>query len=186
MERIIAGIGCPQVTAVYNCAKRIRNTQVPINADGGLRFSGDIPIAIGAGAYSVMLGNMLAGTEEAPGEIVPLNGKKWKSYRGMGSLGAMQESHASRERYGQGETVKSGLVPEGVEGLTVYKGSVHDILVQYLGGLRRGMGYVGAATIAELQQKADFRRITHAGQIESHPHSIRITKESPNYTTEKQ
>ena len=179
--RPIAGIGCPQVTAIYNCAKVLNDCDVPINADGGLRYSGDIPIAIGTGAHSVMMGNMLAGTDEAPGEVIILDGRKWKSYRGMGSLSAMEESRAARERYYQSDTGKSQLVPEGVEGLVPYKGKVSDIIFQYIGGLKRGMGYVGASTIEELREKADFRRITNSGQQESHPHNIRITKEAPNY-----
>jgi IMP dehydrogenase/GMP reductase len=177
--RVIAGIGSPQVSAVYRCAKAAEASGVPICADGGLRFSGDITIAIGAGAHNVMMGSMLAGTEESPGQRIFLNGRQWKNYRGMGSLGAMTQHKASRERYRQ--TSERALVPEGVEGLVPYKGSLRDVLQQYLGGLRAGMGYVGAANIEELRSKAQFHRVTAAGQSESHPHDIHITKESPNY-----
>ena len=179
--RIIAGIGRPQVSAVYDCAKSIEGYGIPICADGGLKNSGDIPVAIAAGAHSVMMGSMLAGTEEAPGKIVFREGRQWKTYRGMGSIGAMETSMSSRERYLQRQTGKSQLIPEGVEGLVPYKGRLGDILFQYVGGLRRGMGYVGAASIEELREKGDFDRITHAGVLESHPHDIRIIKESPNY-----
>lgn len=182
--RVIAGIGCPQVTAVWRASQVAASCEVPINADGGIRFTGDIPIAIGAGAHSVTLGSMLAGTLEAPGDIVHFRGKQWKGYRGMGSKSAMSESAASRDRYGQTGTGKDNLVPEGIEGLVPYKGELGTIMVQYLGGLRRGMGYVGAATIAELRDKANFDRLTSAGQVESHPHDVVITAEAPNYHRE--
>ncbi len=182
--RIIAGIGRPQVSAVYDCAKAIEGSGVPICADGGLKNSGDIPVAIAAGAHSVMIGNMLAGTEESPGDIVFVEGRQWKSYRGMGSIGAMETSKSARERYSQNHTGKNQLIPEGVEGLVPYKGMLKDVLFQYVGGLRRGMGYVGAASIEELREKGDFDRITSAGFSESHPHEIRMTKESPNYRGE--
>ncbi|MBS3080526.1 IMP dehydrogenase [Candidatus Pacearchaeota archaeon] len=179
--RVIAGIGRPQVSAVYDCAKAIEESDIPICADGGLRNSGDITIAIAAGAHSVMMGSMLAGTEEAPGNIIFVEGRQWKSYRGMGSLGAMEISGSSRERYLQQQTEKNQLIPEGVEGLAPYKGRLADVIFQYIGGLRRGMGYVGAASIEELRNKGDFDRITTAGFSESHPHDIKIIKESPNY-----
>ncbi len=179
--RVIAGIGRPQVSAVYDCAKALAEYGVPICADGGLRSSGDIPIAIASGAHSVMMGSMLAGTEEAPGNIVFVDGRQWKSYRGMGSIGAMETSRSSRERYLQQQTGKNQLIPEGVEGLVPYKGKLGDVIFQYVGGLRRGMGYVGASTIEELREKGDFDRITAAGFSESHPHDIKITKDSPNY-----
>ncbi|MBI4708747.1 MAG: IMP dehydrogenase [Candidatus Portnoybacteria bacterium] len=179
--RIVAGIGCPQLTAVYNCSKAVRGSGIPVCADGGIRYSGDISIAIGAGADSVMLGNLLAGTKEAPGEMVIIQGVPYKNYRGMGSLGAMQESKAARERYRQPDGAKNKLVPEGVEGAVPYKGEVAEIIYQLLGGLRSGMGYVGAANIKELQDKADFYRISGGGLDESHPHNITITKEPPNY-----
>ena len=176
--RIVAGVGTPQVTAVYWCARVADEYKVPVCADGGLRNSGDIPIAIGAGAHSLMMGNMFAGTNEAPGEIVFLEGKQWKGYRGMGSEGAMQQHAASRERY---RTGKSLLVPEGVEGLTPYKGPLATVISTNIGGLRIGMGYVGAATIEELRAKGNFQRITNAGINESHPHDVRIVKDAPNY-----
>ncbi|MEK6891339.1 MAG: IMP dehydrogenase [Nanoarchaeota archaeon] len=179
--RIIAGIGRPQLSAIYDCAKAIESYGIPICADGGLKQSGDIPIAIGAGADCVMMGSMLAGTEEAPGEIVFVDGRQWKSYRGMGSLGAMEESKSSRERYLQKDDGKNRLIPEGVEGLVPYKGKLSEVIFQYVGGLRRGMGYVGAASIQELKEKGDFDRITNAGMQESHPHDIKMIKDPPNY-----
>jgi len=179
--RIIAGIGRPQVSAVYECAKAVEGLGVPICADGGVKSSGDITIAIAAGASSVMLGSLLAGTHEAPGETLFLQGQTWKVYRGMGSLGAMEKNSGSRERYGQSNNGKGEIVPEGVEGVVSYKGRLKEVMVQYIGGLRRGMGYVGAANILELQEKGEFDRITNAGLAESHPHDIKITKDSPNY-----
>lgn len=180
--RIVAGIGSPQVSAVYNCSKAIRDSGVPICADGGIEYSGDIPIAIGAGADTVMLGKMLSGTTESPGDVITRKGFSVKIYRGMGSLGAMEKSRASRERYGQTGKTKDKLVPEGVEGVVPFKGEVSAIITQLLGGLSSGMGYVGARTISELQEKADFFRISAAGLGESHPHGIEITEEAPNYT----
>ncbi len=174
--RIVAGIGCPQVTAIYNCAKAVRGMGIPICADGGIRYSGDITIAIGAGADSVMLGKTLAGTTETPGLIQETSKGRIKSYRGMGSLAAMQASKASRERYLQGETSKEKLVPEGVSSVVLYQGDVADVLHKQIGGLRAGMGYVGAGSIKELQEKADFHRISGSGLAESHPHDIIITE----------
>lgn len=179
--RIVAGIGAPQVTAVYNCAKAIEGSGVPICADGGIRYSGDIPIAIGAGAHSVMLGSVLAGTKEAPGDSIMREGVPVKVYRGMGSLAAMETHRASRERYGQTEKDGGKLVPEGVETVVPFRGNVEDVLYQYVGGLRAGMGYVGAADIEELREKADFRRILEAGIRESHPHDVTMTSDAPNY-----
>ena len=179
--RIIAGIGRPQVSAVYDCVQAIKEYDVPVCADGGLRSSGDIPVAIAAGAHSVMMGSMLAGTEEAPGEQVFTEGRQWKRYRGMGSLGAMETSEDSRERYLQEEGDKDKIIPEGVEGLVPYKGKLKDVIFQCVGGLRRGMGYVGAASIEELREKGEFDRITAAGFSESHPHDIKVTRESPNW-----
>jgi len=179
--RVIAGIGSPQVSAVYKCSKVADEYGIPICADGGLKNSGDIPIAIGAGASSVMMGGMLAGTKESPGEVVFKEGRQWKSYRGMGSIGAMETNKGSRERYGQVATGKSELIAEGVEGLKAYKGELKEVIFQYLGGLKRGMGYVGAEDIESLRRKADFMKITSAGKDESHPHDILITKEPPNY-----
>lgn len=179
--RVVAGIGCPQVTAVYCCSKAVRGMDVPVCADGGIEDTGDITIAIGAGADCVMLGSMLAGTDQAPGDIIDINGVPMKRYRGMGSLGAMQDNIESRKRYGQERSSKDKLVPEGVEGAVPYKGDVEKVIVQCLGGLRSGMGYGGAKTIAELQAKANFYRISGSGLKESHPHGIIITKEAPNY-----
>jgi len=179
--RVVAGIGCPQVTAVYNCARALRGSGVAVCADGGIEYSGDITVALAAGADSVMLGKMFAGATETPGEVFIRNGMPVKEYRGMGSLGAMQASQASRERYGQAETSKDKLVPEGVEAVVPYKGEVAKIIFQALGGLRSGLGYVGAADIKEFQVKADFYYISSAGLSESHPHGITMDKEAPNY-----
>jgi len=179
--RIIAGIGRPQVSAIYDCEKIAEEYNVPICADGGITSSGDITIAIAAGADSVMLGNMLAGTDESPGETIFLQGQPCKNYRGMGSLGAMETHKGSRERYLQIDTRKDQLVPEGIEGIVSYKGKAREVIFQYVSGLKRGMGYVGAATIKELKQKSEFDRITSAGLTESHPHGVKITKDSPNY-----
>ncbi len=180
--RIIAGIGKPQVSAIYECAKVASKFGVPVCADGGLKFSGDIPIAIGAGAHSVMMGNMLAGTKESPGDFRFHQGVQYKVYRGMGSLGAMESSKGSRERYNQG---KNDLVPEGMEGMVPYKGPLREVLCQYVGGLKRGMGYVGVSSIEDLRTAAQFVRITEAGKAESHPHDIVITREAPNYQQQR-
>jgi IMP dehydrogenase len=177
--RVIAGIGTPQVTAIYECSKEADKSDIPVCGDGGLMFSGDITIAIGAGAKNVMMGNMLAGTEETPGNLVFRDGRTWKEYRGMGSEGAMEVSKSARERYFQAG--KSPLVPEGIEGLVPYRGKLSDVMIQYMGGLRRGMGYIGAANIEELRKKARFRGLTRAGAAESHPHGVMITREAPNY-----
>ncbi|MFA6050546.1 MAG: IMP dehydrogenase [Candidatus Paceibacterota bacterium] len=173
--RIVAGIGSPQVSAVYNCAKALRGMNVPICADGGIRNSGDIPIALGAGADSVMLGRTLAGTTETPGTIKDTPQGRFKVYRGMGSLGAMRASKASRERYRQDKVSNDKLVPEGVESVVPYQGDVENVLFKQIGGLRSGMGYVGADSIKSLQEKADFHRISNAGLAESHPHDVAIT-----------
>lgn len=179
--RIIAGIGMPQLSAVYLCAKALEGTGVPVIADGGIRFSGDIVKAIAAGASTIMMGSMFAGTEESPGEIVIFEGRKFKSYRGMGSVEAMEDG--SKDRYFQDATddVKK-LVPEGIVGRVPFKGLVREIIYQMTGGLKAGMGYCGAANIAELQE-AKFVKITSSGMKESHPHDIQITKEAPNYST---
>jgi len=183
--RVVAGIGCPQVTAVYACSRVAEHYQVPVSADGGIKYSGDIVKAIGAGAHSVMLGSLLAGTEEAPGERIFKDGRQWKYYRGMGSLGAMVDNRACRERYNQsGDAESRKLVPEGVEGMVPYKGRLEDVIFQYVGGLRSGMGYVGAKTIKDLREKARFHRVTSSGQKEAHPHDITIVKEAPNYTVQ--
>ena len=176
--RIVAGIGVPQITAVYNCAKIAREHNIPIIADGGIKYSGDVVKAIAAGASVVMLGNLFAGTEESPGETVIYQGRSYKVYRGMGSLGAMAQG--SKDRYFQENMDK--LVPEGIEGRVPYKGTLADTAFQLLGGLRAGMGYCGVRTIEELINNTRFIRITGAGLKESHPHDISITKESPNYS----
>lgn len=177
--RIVAGIGVPQLTAILECAKVAKKYDVPIIADGGIRYSGDIVKALAAGAETVMIGSIFAGTEESPGETVLYQGRKYKVYRGMGSIGAMKAGSA--DRYFQNENQK--FVPEGVEGMVPYKGHVKDVVYQLVGGLRAGMGYVGARNIKELQAKAKFIRVTAASVRESHPHDVIITKEPPNYWT---
>lgn len=178
--RVVAGVGVPQLSAVYDVAKALEGTGVPLIADGGLRYSGDVVKAIAAGGYSVMIGSLVAGTEEAPGETILYNGRKFKAYRGMGSLEAMEKGSA--DRYFQGgvaETKK--LVPEGIAGRVPYKGTVQEVIYQLIGGLRSGMGYCGAASIEKLHD-AKFVRITNAGVLESHPHEVIITSEAPNYS----
>jgi IMP dehydrogenase len=178
--RMIAGVGVPQIAAIQNVAKELQGTGVPLIADGGIRFSGDISKAIAAGANAVMLGGLFAGTEEAPGEIELFQGRSYKSYRGMGSLGAMQQG--SSDRYFQeGEANQDKLVPEGVEGRVAYKGSVLAVIHQLMGGLRASMGYLGCADIATVHTKAEFVEITSSGIRESHVHDVQITKEAPNY-----
>ena len=176
--RVVAGIGVPQITAIYDCARAAEGTGIPIIADGGIQYSGDIAKALGAGASCVMLGNLLAGTEEAPGEMIIYQGKNYKSYRGMGSLGAMQAG--SKDRYFQQNAKK--LVPEGIEGRIPYKGHVSDVLFQLIGGLRASMGYCGAKDIKAMNEETQFIQITGAGLRESHPHDVSITKEAPNYS----
>ena len=176
--RVIAGIGVPQITAIYDCARAAAGTDVPVIADGGIQYSGDIAKAIGAGASVVMLGNLLAGTDESPGEIIIYQGKNYKLYRGMGSLGAMQQG--SKDRYFQQDAKK--LVPEGIEGRIPYKGHVSDVLFQLIGGLRAAMGYCGTPDIPAMNENTRFIEITGAGLRESHPHDVSITKESPNYS----
>lgn len=175
--RVIAGIGVPQITAVMECARAAADFGVPVIADGGIKYSGDITKALAAGASTVMIGSLLAGTEESPGEIEIFQGRSFKSYRGMGSLAAMKEG--SKDRYFQEEAEK--LVPEGIEGRVPYKGPLAETIFQLVGGLRAGMGYCGARNIAELQAKGRFIRITPAGLRESHPHDVMVTKEAPNY-----
>lgn len=179
--RVVAGVGVAQLSAIYNAARAIKGSGVPVIGDGGIRYTGDIVKALAAGAGSIMAGSLFAGVEEAPGETIIFDGRKFKTYRGMGSLGAMQQG--SKDRYFQDvEDDIRKLVPEGIEGRVPYKGSVAEVMTQYIGGLRAGMGYCGARTIADLQEKAQFVKITNAGMIESHPHNIAITKESPNYS----
>ena len=178
--RIIAGIGVPQLSAVYDVAKALEGTGVPLIADGGIRYSGDIVKALAAGAYSVMLGGMFAGVEESPGETIIFNGRKYKTYRGMGSLEAMEKG--SKDRYFQGNvTDTKKLVPEGIAARVPYKGSLYEVIYQMIGGLRSGMGYCGTPTVEELHH-AQFVRITNAGVAESHPHDVTITSEAPNYS----
>lgn len=176
--RVVAGIGVPQITAIYDCATVAREYNVPIIADGGIKYSGDITKAIGAGASAVMIGSLFAGTEESPGEFEIYQGRRFKVYRGMGSIGAMKAG--SKDRYFQENEQK--LVPEGIEGRVPYKGPLADVVYQMIGGLRAGMGYCGTRTIAELQNNSRFVRITSAGLRESHPHDVQITKEAPNYS----
>lgn len=176
--RVVAGVGVPQITAVYECAQEAKKHDIQIIADGGIKYSGDITKAIAAGADVVMLGSLLAGTEESPGEIEIYQGRSYKVYRGMGSLGAMKKG--GKERYFQENALK--LVPEGVEGRVPYKGPLSETVFQLIGGLRAGMGYCGCKNIKELQTKAKFIRITNAALRESHPHSVNITKEAPNYS----
>ncbi len=177
--RIVAGVGVPQITAISNVALALKDTGIPCIADGGIRFSGDVSKALVAGAHSVMIGSMFAGTEEAPGEVELFQGRSYKSYRGMGSLGAMQKG--SSDRYFQAEAEAEKLVPEGIEGRVPYKGPLAGIVHQLLGGLRSSMGYVGCPTIEELRSKPEFVRVTGAGMKESHVHDVTITKEAPNY-----
>ncbi len=179
--RIISGVGVPQISAIANVAEALMGTGVPIIADGGIRFSGDMAKAIVAGGYSVMVGSMFAGTEEAPGEIELFQGRSYKSYRGMGSLGAMSQAQGSSDRYFQDAQSEEKLVPEGIEGRVPYKGSMVAIVHQLLGGIRASMGYTGCATIDEMRSKPAFARITGAGVRESHVHDVAITKEAPNY-----
>lgn len=180
--RIVAGVGVPQISAVADIAEALKDTGVPVIADGGVRFSGDIAKVIVAGANSVMVGGLLAGTEEAPGEIELYQGRTYKAYRGMGSMGAMSQSHGSSDRYFQDKDAGvEKLVPEGIEGRVAYKGAMASIIHQLMGGLRASMGYTGCRTIEEMRTKPEFVRITSAGFAESHVHDVQITKEAPNY-----
>lgn len=178
--RVIAGVGVPQLTAIYDVAKAVEGSGVPVIADGGIRYSGDIVKALAAGAHSIMTGSLFAGVEESPGETIIYNGRKYKSYRGMGSIEAMQKG--SKDRYFQDvEDDINKLVPEGIAARVPYKGTLSEVVYQMIGGLRAGMGYCGTPTIEELQQ-AQFVKITHSGIIESHPHDVTITREAPNYS----
>ncbi|NCF10646.1 MAG: IMP dehydrogenase [Gammaproteobacteria bacterium] len=179
--RIVAGIGVPQISAVANVAAALEGTGIPVIADGGVRFSGDMAKAIAAGAHCIMVGSMLAGTEEAPGEVELFQGRSYKSYRGMGSLGAMAQPQGSGDRYFQEGADPDKLVPEGIEGRVPYKGTLVRVISQMMGGLRSSMGYTGCATIEEMRTKPQFVRITNAGMRESHVHDVTITKEAPNY-----
>ncbi len=178
--RVVCGVGIPQLTAVYEAASALEGS-IPVVADGGIKLSGDVAKAITAGADTVMLGSLLAGTEEGPGEKIILEGRQYVVYRGMGSLAAMKSGAGSRERYGQASTASDDLVPQGIEGVVPFSGTVRKILTQFSGGLRASLGYCGCKTIAELQQRGRFYRVTGAGVREAHPHDIKITKEAPNY-----
>jgi IMP dehydrogenase/GMP reductase len=180
--RIVAGSGVPQITAIFDCARAAAEDDIPVIGDGGIQFSGDIAKALAAGASTVMLGSLLAGTDESPGELAIAQGERYKDYRGMGSIGAMKQRSYSKDRYFQGDVIEeSELIAEGIEGRVPYKGPLHTIVTQLVGGLRQAMGYCGAPDIAALQQRAQFIRITNAGLRESHPHDVTITKEAPNY-----
>lgn len=180
--RVVAGVGVPQVTAIHDCARVCAAEGVPLIADGGIRNSGDVAKAIAAGADTVMLGSALAGTDESPGDVILVQGERFKEYRGMGSLGAMKARGFSKDRYFQGDVEDvEELIPEGIEGRVPYKGPVNAVLHQFVGGVRQSMGYCGAATIDEMKTKTRFMRITGAGLRESHPHDVTITKEAPNY-----
>jgi IMP dehydrogenase len=177
--RIVAGAGMPQLSAIKECANEAQKTGTPIIADGGIKYSGDMVKAFVAGADTVMLGSLLAGLEESPGETIILDGRQFKEYRGMGSLGALQGY--GKDRYGSGQGKAGKLVPEGIEGRVPYKGTLHEFIYQLVGGLRSGMGYAGARSLENLQTNARLVKITNAGLIESHPHDVIITKEAPNY-----
>ncbi len=181
--RVVCGVGIPQLTAVYNAAKALRGSGVAVIADGGIKLSGDVPKALAAGADSVMLGSVLAGTEESPGEKIYSNGRKYVVYRGMGSMAALKNGKGSRARYFQDNESEDDLVPQGIEGMVPYSGHVRSIMVQFCGGLKASLGYCGARTIPELQETGKFYRVTAAGQREARPHDITITKEAPNYRT---
>ena len=180
--RVVAGVGVPQLSAIYGVFDALKGTGVPLIADGGLRYSGDVVKALAAGGSSVMIGSLVAGTEESPGETIIFNGRKFKTYRGMGSMEAMEQKNGSKDRYFQGDTLEAKkLVPEGIAGRVPYKGTVQEVIYQLIGGLRSGMGYCGANDILALHN-AKFTRITNAGVLESHPHDITITSEAPNYS----
>jgi len=181
--RVVAGVGVPQLYAVSECARVAKSRNVSIIADGGIKLSGDITKALACGASAVMVGSLFAGTDESPGEILHYQGRSFKVYRGMGSLGAMSQAHGSKDRYFQSSVEEAKLVPEGIEGRVPYRGSLSFNVHQMVGGLRAGMGYTGASTIAELWEKAKFVRITNSGLAESHPHDVVVTKEAPNYRT---
>ncbi len=179
--RIVSGVGVPQITAVSNAVEALKGTGIPVIADGGIRYSGDIAKALVAGAHSIMIGSMFAGTEESPGEVELYQGRSYKSYRGMGSLGAMTTRHGSSDRYFQEGSEADKLVPEGIEGRVPFKGSLSPVINQLLGGIRSSMGYTGCATIEDMRTKPEFVRVTNAGMAESHVHDVTITKEAPNY-----
>ena len=179
--RIVAGVGVPQITAISDVAKALKDSGIPLIADGGIRYSGDISKAFAAGAYSVMLGSMLAGTEESPGEVELYQGRAYKSYRGMGSIGAMNQAHGSSDRYFQSDSKADKLVPEGIEGRVPFKGSIRPIIHQMIGGVRSSLGYTGCENLEKMRTNAQFVQVTSAGMVESHVHDVSITKEAPNY-----
>ena len=182
--RIVTGVGVPQITAVASVAEALKGTGVPLIADGGIRYSGDIAKALVAGAYAVMIGGLFAGTEEAPGETELYQGRTYKQYRGMGSLGAMTQQHGSADRYFQEAGEIEKLVPEGIEGRVPYKGAMTAIVHQMVGGIRAAMGYTGCANMEEFRTRPEFVRVSLAGMRESHVHDVQITKEAPNYRME--
>jgi IMP dehydrogenase len=181
--RIVAGVGVPQISAVANVANALKNKGIPLIADGGIRYSGDMAKAVVAGAHVIMVGSMFAGTEEAPGEVELFQGRSYKSYRGMGSLGAMGGNQGSSDRYFQENSDADKLVPEGIEGRVPYKGPLQPVIHQLLGGLRSSMGYTGCANMDDMRTRPEFIRVTNAGMKESHVHDVQITKEAPNYRT---
>ena len=179
--RIVAGVGVPQITAISDVAEALKDSGIPLIADGGIRYSGDISKAFAAGAYSVMLGSILAGTEESPGEVELYQGRAYKSYRGMGSIGAMNQAHGSSDRYFQSDSKADKLVPEGIEGRVPFKGSIRPIIHQMIGGVRSSLGYTGCENLEKMRTNAQFVQVTSAGMVESHVHDVSITKEAPNY-----
>lgn len=178
--RVVTGVGTPQISAIYDCVRALEDS-IPVIADGGIRYSGDVAKAITAGASTVMMGSVLAGTEESPGEKMIYQGRQYVVYRGMGSLGAMKSNSGSRERYGQKDVTQEELVPQGIEGMIPFAGTLKQVLTQYCGGLRASMGFIGCRTIDEMRRQARFIRITASGNAEGHPHNVTITKEAPNY-----
>jgi len=185
--RVVCGVGVPQITAVYDSYKVARKKDIPLIADGGIRHSGDVPKVLAAGASSVMLGGVLAGTDESPGEKIIHNGRKYVIYRGMGSIGAMKsrQGSGSKDRYMQQNASDEELIPQGIEGIVPYAGSVRAVLHQYLGGLQQTMGYIGATKVSEIRKRGIFIKVSQAGVTEAHPHDIEITKEAPNYSGKK-
>jgi len=179
--RIVAGVGVPQISAISDITEALKKTNVTVIADGGIRYSGDAAKAFAAGAHCVMLGSMLAGTEESPGEVELFQGRSYKAYRGMGSIGAMGQAHGSSDRYFQAELAAEKLVPEGIEGRVPFKGSIRPIIHQMVGGIRSSMGYTGCKNLDEMRNKVEFVQVTSAGMTESHVHDVSITKEAPNY-----
>ncbi|MBI3985527.1 MAG: IMP dehydrogenase, partial [Lentisphaerae bacterium] len=179
--RVVAGVGIPQITAIYECAKALQGS-VPVISDGGIRFSGDVPKAIVAGADTIMMGSVLAGTEESPGEKIIHQGRQYVVYRGMGSLAAMKSARGSRERYGQADAREDELIPQGIEGIVPFSGTVSQVLTQFCGGLKSALGYCGSRTLSQVKELGTFVRVSLAGVREAHPHDVKITKESPNYS----